>query len=172
MRKGIAVLMALCITAATAVAVDASAVPNRTSLIQPGEWILLKDTSGETTDTNKITVLDRQGDMVTLRREHFDGNGVLIKSSESQMDLAKYAKRANDVKSKATNVTEEFMMIDEVGHEVFGLLWEDSNKETGEKHQYKVLVSPKLPIAGVARFWTSDPEAPTADVIAYGFGSN
>lgn len=172
MHKVIAVLMTLCLIATAASAIDAASVPNRTPKIQPGEWILLQDTSGETTDTNKITVLDRTGDIVTLRREHFDENGALIDTSESTMDLAKYNQYAQGIKAKATDVTEEFIVIDDVGHDVYGLLWEGESKNTGEKHQYKVLVSPDLPIAGVARFWTSDPDSPTADVIGYGFGGN
>lgn len=172
MHKVIAALIVFCITAVTAAAVDVSSIPNRTRQIQPGEWILLQDTSGESTDTNKITVLDRNGDIIKLRREHYDDNGVLINSTESEMDLAKYDQRANDIKAKAIGVTEEFMMIGDTGHEVYGLLWENADKNTGEKHQYKVLVSPDLPIAGVARFWTSNPNSPTADVIGFGFDAN
>lgn len=172
MRKAIAFLMALTLTAAAAVAVDAEDIPNRTSQIQPGEWIILQDTSGETTDTNRITVLDRQGDMIKLRREHFDGEGKLVETTESELDLNRYRRRMENARDKAMEVTEEFITIGDKEHEVYGLLWEDADKRTGEKHQFKVLVSPELPISGVARFWTSNPEAFVADVIDYGFGNN
>lgn len=170
MRRILVLLVAFGLVAASAVAVDASSVPSRLDKIQPGEWIILQDTSGDSTDTNKITVTARNGNIVKLRREHYDADGKLVETTEHDFDIAKYAARSADVKSKALEITEEFMMIDEEGHDVFGILWEDNDKKTGEKHQYKVLVSPNLPLAGIARFWTSNPNTPTADVIGYGFG--
>lgn len=170
MRTVTAFLMMLALTAA--VAADTSKVPDRMDKIQPGEWIILQDTSGESTDTNKITVLARNGDTLKLRREHYDSNGNLLETKDSDFDIAKYNKRADDIKSKALEVTEEFLMIDDQGHEVVGLLWEDNDKTTGQKHQYKVLVSPNIPITGVARYWSSNPDSPTADIIDYGFGKN
>lgn len=172
MRRIFAFAMA-CVFAVslTAAAVDTSAVPSRAADIRPGEWIILQDTSGHSSDTNKITVLERNGDVLKLRREHYDSDGNLLETSTNDMDLSKYAQRAADVKSKALDVTEEFMMIDDQGHEMVGLLWEDTDK-SGEKHQYKVLVSPNIPITGVARYWSSNPESPVGDVIGYGFGNN
>lgn len=172
MKRAIAAFLILCVAAVSAAAVDTSSVPDRIESIRPGEWVILQDTSGESKDTNKITVMDRKGDVVSLRREHYDENGTLVEVKDSEMNLSKYAQYAKNIKGKAVEVTDEFILIDDQGHEVVGMLWEDQDKNTGEKHQYKVLVSPNLPISGVARFWTSNPNAPTADVIAYGFEAN
>lgn len=172
MRHAFAFLLIFAFAVGVAFAADTSAIPDRTGRIQPGEWIILQDTSGDSTDTNKITVLDRKGDVLKLRREHFDSDGNLVGTTEHELDLKKFAERAQSVKGKAIEVTDEFIMIDEEGHEVVGVLWEDTDKDSGQKHQYKVLVSENIPISGVVRYWSSNPDAPSADVVGYGFGDN
>lgn len=164
--------MSLFLLAVTAAAGE-KAVPNRVADMKQGEWVLMEDVSPESDgETIRVTVTRVGGGKFTLRRDHMDKTGAITETKESEMDVADAAKRLDDLGKKARTVTDEMIIVNEREIPVVAIEWEGSKKDAdGNSHEYKMWLSEKLPVTGVAKFWSSDNSIPHAEIIDYGFFS-
>lgn len=149
------------------------AIPNRIGDIKQGEWVMMEDVSADAEgEKTRITVTGVAGGKVTLRREHFDAAGAVTETKEDAIDVERLRQRITDLEKKATAVTEEFIIVRDEQIPVVAVHWEGESKdEEGKSHEYKVWLSEKLPVTGLAKFWSSDNGIPHAEIVDYGFGN-
>jgi len=150
------------------------AIPNRIGDIKQGEWVMMEDVSADADgEKTKITVTNVSDGKVTLRREHFDKAGTVTETKENEIDVERLRQRIADLEKKAGAMTEEFVVVGEKQIPVVAVYWEGEDKdEEGKPHEYKIWMSEKLPVTGLAKFWSSDNGIPHAEIIDYGFGNN
>ncbi len=165
----------LCATAfALSAAAAEKAIPDSIADVKRGEWVMMEDVSPDGNgEKTRVTATAVTGDTVTLRRERFDGDGAVIDTKESEIPLSRMRERFADLKKRAKTVTDEFVMIGGREMPVIAVQWEgDSKDDQGRPREYKVWLSEEIPLAGVAKFWSSDAGIPHAEILDYGAGGN
>ncbi len=171
MRKLALTLLAFGLFAVTAAAANFTQIPDRLPQAKVGEWVLLQNVSGDNQgDKLKITVTKVQNSTVTVKREHLDADGKVTDSKEHDMNLAKIKDRVADLQKKATSIGEETVYIKERPVATVAVAWDgDDNNDRMAGRQFKLWVSDKLPIGGMAKSWSSDSKFPSYEVLDYGF---
>ncbi len=171
MRKLALTLLTLGLITVTAAATDFTQIPNRLPQAKVGEWVLMQNVSGDNQgDTVKITVTKVENGAVTVKREHLDADGNVTSVKEHDMNLAKINARVADLQKKAKFIGEETLYIKDQPFETVAVAWDgDENDDKKAGRQFKLWVSPKLPIGGMAKSWSSDSKFPSYEVLDYGF---
>jgi hypothetical protein len=169
MRKMILTLFAfaMCFTAAAE-----DSFPNRMSQAKVGEWVLMEDVSGaDIGEKTKVTVTKVADGVITVKREHLDENGNIAETKEHDIPLANYNQRMDSIKSRATSVSKEFVVIKDKEYPVTAVEFVSisSKTEDGGEREFKIWFTDELPIGGVAKIWCSDTDFPSAEVIDFGF---
>ncbi len=170
LMRPFALSFALALLAAGAAA-GADAVPNRIARAKAGEWVLMEDVSGGgEPERTKATLIRIDDESFTVRREHFDENGDIVETREHVLLLADYNRRMEEMASRAKEITEEFVIIGEKEYPVTAVrIAADEADGSGDAREFKIWISPDLPIGGVAKTWSSDAAFPSAEVIDFGF---
>lgn len=172
MRTMFAFVMAVVLGAAAAVAAEKT-IPNSIEDVKRGEWVTMEDVSTNGGETIKVTATAVGGDTITLRRERFDRDGAVIDATENEIPLSRMRERFADIKKRAKTISDEFVMIGDKEMPVVAVQWEGEAVDSqGTPHQYKIWLSDRLPLTGVAKFWSSDNGIPHAEILDYGFGGN
>lgn len=160
-------LFAVCLSAAAA---DV-ALPGRLKKAKVGEWLIMRDVSGaDAGERMRISVAEvREGapKVVVLKRERLGDDGSVLESKDMEIDMDRYAERIAGMEEKAKQISRERLTVKDKEFTVYAISWDDEND--GETREFKVWVSEDLPVNGMAKFWCSDPEMPSAEVIDYGF---
>lgn len=154
--------------AGAAVAVD---IPNRIASAKVGEWVLMEDVSGEESgEATKVTLTAVDGEGFTVLRETIDADGAVVETKEDTVSFADYNKRMEGMAARAEEITEEFVFIGGKEYPVVAVRVIAGEKdENGNDREFKVWISPDLPIGGVAKTWSSDVNFPSAEVVDFGF---
>ena len=163
----------LAIVCSAAVAAD-SAVPNRLPQAKAGEWVLMVDITGENAgEKMKVSVVEvREGTpkVVVLRRDRIAADGTSTQEGVLELNLDRYAERMAGLEEKAKQVSRERLTIKDREFTVQAISWDgDTPDADGKPREFKMWLTEELPIGGMAKFWSSDPEVPSIEVIDYGF---
>lgn len=166
-----AIAMTMFLTAAVRAA-DAPSIPDRVAAIKPGEWVLMQHVSADgTTETSKATVTAVEGDTITISHEQFDAEGASLGATGRGMNAAEIRERIADLSKRATSITAETLVVKEKELPVVSIQWTaDTQDASGRAHEFKVWVSDRIPVTGLAKFWSSDTNIPQAEILDYGFG--
>ncbi len=169
MRKSILFLATLILSASAAVAADC--IPNRICLAKTGEWVLMTDVSGEESgEQTKVTLTAVGAESFTVKREHIAADGTVAETIDTTITLADYNRRMNEMAARAKSVTDEFVVIGDTEYPVVAVhILSDKPDANGNPREFKVWISDKLPIGGIAKTWSSDPAFPSAEVVDFGF---
>lgn len=173
MRKLFVFVTAFVLAGVVAMAAEKT-IPNRIEDIKQGEWVMMEDVSAAGDGEKiKVTVTAITDGKITMRREHFNRDGVVTETKENEIPVARMRERFADLQKKAKTITEEFVMVGDKEMPVIAIHWEGEGKDDeGKPHEYKIWLSEKLPLTGVAKFWSSDNGIPHAEILDYGFGNN
>ncbi len=164
-------LLALAAALLLSAAVAGEAIPNRIAAAKAGEWVLMEDVSGgDAPEQTRVTLLRIDGASFTVKREHFGEDGAVVETKEHEISLADYNRRMEEMASRAQEITREFITINEKEYPVTAVrILTEETDANGEPREFKVWLSPDLPIGGVAKTWSSDADFPSAEVIDFGF---
>ena len=148
-----------------------SAIPSRLDKAKAGEWVVMRDISvGGEEEIMRISVSAvREGNpkVVVLKRERLAPDGSVEESKEMELDLDSYAERVRGLEDKAKQISRERLTVKDKELTVYAVSWDDERDDV--VREFKIWVSEDLPIGGIAKFWCSDPEMPSAEVVDYGF---
>lgn len=132
-----------------------------------GEWVVMKNIS-EPGETVRSAVVARgtgdDGETVTISREVTDADGGVADRKERTIRLSRYRERIAGLEEKAVRVTRERMDFKDRPITVF--IVEVVDEETGR--EVKIWLSNDIPVSGVVRMWSSDPEFPTYELEDFG----
>lgn len=168
MRAFLYALFMLCVAG---IAVSAEgAIPNRMGLVKPGEWLLMQEVAGPNAgDRVKFEAVEVRGSgadaVVVIRGQRFSG-GEETESREIEIPVARYGQRLAELEDKAKQISRERLVVKDAEITVFAVSWDD---EAEEPHEFKIWVSRDVPLGGIVKSWSSDPEFPAAEIIDYGF---
>lgn len=169
MRR-LALSLIICLSVAgTALSTD-SVVPFRLPHAKVGEWALFLDTSGSKPGEQfRFSVSEVKGSgadsVVVILYERFDPAGELTDEREIELNLAEMEKRSQELEDKAKQISRERMTIKDQEMTVWAISWDDEDND----REFKIWISEDLPVGGLAKSWSSDPEIPAAELIDYGF---
>lgn len=170
MRK--LLLSVLLLLAAAPLSAGETAIPDRFDSIKAGEWMMMRDVSGgdREGERNKISVVKVDGDVLLMRREHFAADGSLIETKDREMSIAGMRGHFAGIQSIAKSIEPGFITVKNQEIPVVVVAFADEDESgAGEKRDFIIWISEKLPVNGVAKTWCSDAEFPQAEVIDYGF---
>ena len=162
---------ALMLSAAPAVAGDIIPIPLVTAKV--GEWVLLRDVSGDKAGALvRYTVSERTGtgddEKVVLRRETLGQDGDAEETRTIDINLAHYKERFHSLEDKAKQISRERMRVKDNEINVIAVAWDHEDEKTGETREFKIWLSDELPVGGMARFWCSDPAFPATEITDFG----
>ena len=168
MRTFFAVILTFAVLAAGASAAEGG-IPNRLNKAKVGEWVVLQDVSGEGRgERTRVSVIKATDDAVTIRREFLDDADA--ESKEHEINFDRYNKRLSDLEAKAKQISRERLTIKDKEFMVQAVSWDGEDPEDAEnRREFKIWVSSDLPIGGIAKIWSSDPNFPASEVVDYGF---
>ena len=157
----------LAMAAALGLAAD---IPNRLPMAETGEWLLLRVVSGEKAgELVRFSVCETRGDgddrVVVMRMEKLDQDGSISESRDIESPVARHAERLAELEAKAKQISRERMTVKDREITVVAVTWDD---DEGSR-EFKLWVSGELPIGGVVKSWSSDPDFPAAELVDYGF---
>ncbi|MDR1535849.1 MAG: hypothetical protein LBU64_12275 [Planctomycetota bacterium] len=163
-------LLALLLAAAGAGG-RAGEIPNRLAKARIGEWALFQDVSaGEHSgDLTRFSVVDIRdgGEARTLvvRMEKLGPEGTAEESRDLEMILDEADRRTEELAARAKQVVSGQLLVGEREFPVVEVAWDDED----DSREIKIWLSEELPIGGLAKTWSSDPEFPAFELIDYGF---
>lgn len=162
-----ALLLALASVGAVAAAGE---LPNRMDKVKAGEWLLVKDVSGSRAgELTKFTVAEVKGagadKVVVMKIERFGPDEKVQETRDVEIPVARYAERMAGLEAKAKQIGKERLTIKGKEIPVATVTWDDDK----EPREFKLWLSEDLPIGGLAKSWSSDPEFPAAELVDYGF---
>jgi hypothetical protein len=135
--------------------------------------VITRDVSGEDVGGKiRIVVVKVEDGAVTIRRERLDADGSVSESGEIEIKLPHSEKRLQDLQDKAKQISRERLIIKDREFAVTAISWDGDEGEVGTNgavREFKVWVSEELPVGGIAKTWSSDPDFPAFEVIDYGF---
>lgn len=164
-------LLTLFAIAVCTVAVAGESFPNRMDQAREGEWVLMREVSSADSDERvRMTVTKVADGKISVRREHLDADGKIFESKDYDLTLESYNQRMEGIKSRARSITNEFLVINDTEFDVVAVEFTGESKTAdGEERDFKIWFSEKLPIGGIAKIWSSDPDFPSAEVVDFGF---
>ena len=169
MRKTmLACIMILGVVGAANAADDA--IPHRLARAKVGEWVLLRDVSGDRAgETTKFSVTEVKGSgdeaIVVLKKEEFDRDGKAADTKDIEIPIARYNTRIAGLEDKAKQISRERLMVKDKEITVVAVTWDDEENS----RELKIWVSDEIPTGGIVKTWSSDPEFPAFELIDYGF---
>jgi hypothetical protein len=171
MKTYICLLFAALVLTGVAGAEDA-VFPNRLRNAVVGEWAILMDTAGpEIGNRERVVVVDVAGDgdekAVVIRREPIDDDGTVGEGGEVEINLARFADRMREMTDKAKEIESVEMLVGDSELTMWSMMWE-KEAEDGQTYEYKVWVSEELPVGGLFKTWSSDPEFSAVEMIDCG----
>lgn len=168
MRK-LALVLTLALSLAGAALAGESVVPFRLPDAKVGEWTLFLNTSGERTgEQARFSVKEVKGGddkVVVILYERFDASGQPIEERDIELNIADMKKHSQDLEDKAKQISRERLAIKDKEITVWAISWDDEENN----REFKVWISGELPVGGLAKSWSSDPNIPAAELIDYGF---
>ncbi|MCL2000870.1 MAG: hypothetical protein FWG74_05505 [Planctomycetes bacterium] len=166
--RGIMTVFALTMLTVGAVAADGS-LPNRLDQVKAGEWLLLKDVSGARIgELTKFSVSEVKGEgadkvvVMTIDRYHDEK---IEETRDIEIPVSRYAERMAGLEARAKQIGRERLTIKDREIVVVTVTWDDDR----EPREIKLWLSDELPIGGLAKSWSSDPDFPAAELVDYGF---
>lgn len=171
--RGIMLVVASVVFAGMAAASAAAAdgdLPNRLEKAKAGEWLLFRNVSGERDDRlTKYSIVEVKGEgddkVVVLRIEHLGAEGEATESRDVEINMAKYRERRAGILDRAKQISSERLTIKDKEMPVTAVI---IDSEDG-KSEFKFWVSADLPVNGLVKTWSSDPEFHAIELIDYGF---
>ncbi|MCC8165103.1 MAG: hypothetical protein LIQ31_02865 [Planctomycetes bacterium] len=165
------VLSCLCLAVATAaVAVDGPEIPNRLPQAKAGEWVLMQGTSGDNMGVrNRVTVTAVTDGVVSLKRERLGEDGTVEETNSFDLNLDRLASRNADLRERATAIDTETIFVNDKEFSVVAVSWKGDPAEDGNVREFKIWISPDLPVGGLAKTWSSDHDFPSSEIVDYGF---
>ncbi len=172
MKKALLFMCVGMVMSAIAMAGD-YVLPNRMADVKVGEWVILSETSGPSMgDRERFTVVEIKGEdefkTVVVRRERIADDGSVTEQNDLEINLARFQDRLHEMEDKAKQVSRERMVVDNRDLALWSVSWEREN-EDGEMHEYKMWVSEDLPVGGLYKTWSSDPNFPALELMDCGF---
>ncbi|MDR1521057.1 MAG: hypothetical protein LBU23_13090 [Planctomycetota bacterium] len=163
-------ILAILLAAGLATAVRAGDIPNRLPEAKVGEWLLFQDVSGARAgEQTRFSVVDIQGEgddkTLTMRMEKFGPDGTEEESRDIEIKLDRFASRMAALEDKAKQISRERLTVKDKEFQVVAIAWDDDDPE----REIRLWISPELPIGGLVKSWSSDPEFPAAELVDYGF---
>jgi len=144
-------------------------IPRRLAEAKAGEWVLLRDVSGENAgETIKFTVVeikDGEDKVVSMRSERYGEDGTVIETKDFEFPLSKYLERTEKLEDKAKQIGRERLTVKDKEIAVTAVSWDDEE----ETREYKLWISEDIPVGGIVKTWSSDPDFPAAELIDFGF---
>ncbi|MCD7896824.1 MAG: hypothetical protein LUG50_09150 [Planctomycetaceae bacterium] len=166
------VLSCLCLAVATtAAAVDGPEIPNRLPQAKAGEWVLMQGTSGDNMGVrNRVTVTAVKDGVVSLKRERLAPDGTVEETNAFDLNLERMASRNADLREHATAINTETIFVKDKEFSVVAVSWKGDPAEDGSgEREFKIWLSPDLPVGGLAKTWSSDHDFPSSEIVDYGF---
>lgn len=142
-------------------------MPDRLPKAKAGEWVVMQDVSGSGSGGKAtITVAEVRGsgtDAVVVLKIDRDGG----ESRTIEIPMSGHDARRAELLDKAKQISQERMTVKGREFPVTAISWDDTKDDT--HREFKLWLSDEIPVMGMVKSWSSDPDVPAGEVVDFGF---
>lgn len=159
------IMMTFALAFAVALSAAAGDIPSRLGRAKAGEWVEMRNTAGDNAGEKvRISVAEVKGEgddaVVVLKMEPSEGESRTI-----ELPIARHKARMADLEEKAKQVSRERLTVKGKEISVYAVVWDDEENN----REFKLWLSEDIPVGGIVKSWSSDPDVPAGEVVDFGF---